>query len=669
MHHRSLSRSAWHALIAALLAVALLVATAATAPARADAADPVAITEGEGLLWGMKLSWRDYTGIGTWSGGVEYLGGADGYRWPFRSGSYDPDTHRAELQFGGTVRWTGHEGALDMTMSDPRLIIDGDDARLTVNVISRSESTGELIPYGEIPLVTIALRADALRVADGRTSWSALATALTADGARAFSRNYPTGNPMDSVSTTYTGPGGLPRSTEEPLVGSGALMLRETARVTPAPERKTYGIHYDYGHNLLHTVVGGTEGIVALDPDTLAPVGSAFGADPSGIFGSYPASVGDANNGTVFDSGAGNTYAFAWDADAETYTQTTLPGGFTANALSFSGTTLYAAAGDQLVSWKRSDGTWTQTRYTRRGVTMKVDSRAVIAVDAFGDVVVTSANQRPVRLTLDGATATASYLPGDFSNPDAVQEMFNQPTAVKPIPNGGGFYLTNYQGQVFTVQRDEDGVIRQVGERIELGLGTVLESAIDNERGTFMAIDTATNRIGFVERSKAVGALSVGSPIGVYVLYPVAVAAGTNGTVYVSSERSLIKYERVAYAPAITTAAQDVTIPLAAGVESGTATFAAAATGRGWGGTQAPATVRWQSRPGGAPAASPTSPARPPGRSRSRSPPTTTAARCGRSSATSPARSRRPRRSRSTPPRRSPCSRPTSPSPAARPPS
>lgn len=598
MPHRTISRSAWHALIAALLAVAMLVATAATAPARADAADPVAITEGEGLLWGMKLSWRNYTGIGTWSGGVEYLGGVDGYRWPFRSGSYDPDTHRAELQFGGTVHWTGHEGALDVTMSDPRLIVDGDEARLNVKIVSRSESTGELIPYGEIPFVTLALSADALSVAGGRTSWSGLATALTRAGREAFSGNYPVGNPMDPISTTYTGPGGLPRSTEEPLVAAGSLALRETARVTPDPERKTYGIHYDYAYNLLHTVVGGTEGIVALNPDTLAPVGTAFGANPSGIFESYPASAGDPNTGTVFDSGGGNTYAFAWDGDLQTYTQTTLPGAFAANTLTFSGSTLYAAKGDELVTWRRVSGVWTQTRYTRRGVSMNADARAAIAVDGWGDIVVTAASQRPVRLTLDGTTATASYLPGDYSNPDASQEMFNKPTSVKAIAGQSGFYLTNYRGQVFTARRDEDGVIRQVGERLDLGLGTVLESAADIENGTFIAVDTATNRLGFVERSQAAGVLSVGSPVGVYVLNPVAVAAGTGGKVYVSSERSLIKYERVAYAAQITDAPDDVVVPLAAGVESGSATFTAAATGRGWAGSTATPTIRWQTRAG-----------------------------------------------------------------------
>ncbi|HST38475.1 MAG TPA: HtaA domain-containing protein, partial [Conexibacter sp.] len=241
---------------------------------------------------------------------------------------------------------------------------------------------------------------------------------------------------------------------------------------------------------------------------------------------------------------------------------------------------------------------WTQTRYTRRGVSMNADARAAIAVDGYGDIVVTAASQRPVRLTLDGTTATGSYLPGDYSNPDASQEMFNQPTSVKAIAGQSGFYLTNYRGQVFTARRDDDGVIRQVGERLELGLGTVLESAADIENGTFIAVDTATNRLGFVERSRAAGVLSVGSPVGVYVLNPVAVAAGTGGTVYVSSERSLIKYERVAYAPAITTAAQDVVVPLAAGVESGTASFTAAATGRGWGGTTATPTVRWQTRAG-----------------------------------------------------------------------
>ena len=600
MSNRPLSRPAWRVLIAALLACAALVATATAAPARADADDPVTITEGDGLLWGMKLSWRNYTGIGTWSGGVEYVGGDDGYRWPFKTGTYDPDTRRAELQFGGSVRWTGHEGALDVTMTDPRLIVDGDDARLTAKTVSRSEATGELIDYGDIPIVTVALKASALTVAGGKTSWKALATSLTAAGRAAFSGNYPTGTTMDPISTTYTGPGGLPAATEEPLVGSGALALREAARVTPDPERRVYGLGYEYGHNLLHAVVGGTAGIVALNPDTLAPVGTPLGVNPSSMFESYPAPAFDQDEGLVFDANGATTYAFAWDADTSSYRQTALPGTFRANTLTYNRGVLYAGNGDTFASWKRDGtGAWIQTLYTRKGVAMNADARSVIAVDAYGDIVVTAASTRPVRLILDGTTATASYLPGDYSDPGAVQAQFNQPTNVKAIPSTGGFYLGNYRGQVFTVRRDADQVLQQVGTRLELGLGTVLASTTDNENRTLVAIDTATNTLGFVESSKSVGRLAVGSAIGSGVLNPIGVATGTGGKLYVSSAGTLIRYDRVAYAPEVTTAPQDAVVPLAAGVESGTATFTAAATGRAVGGVTPPRTVRWQTRAGG----------------------------------------------------------------------
>src|SRR5437868_1363017 len=111
-------RPARSALAACCFALALALAVAAAPPTRAAAAEPVKITAGDGLMWGLKQSWRTYAGTGTWSGGVEHVGGVDGYRWPFRSGTYDPDAHRAELRFGGSVRWVAHEGALALAISD-----------------------------------------------------------------------------------------------------------------------------------------------------------------------------------------------------------------------------------------------------------------------------------------------------------------------------------------------------------------------------------------------------------------------------------------------------------------------------------------------------------------------------------------------------------------------
>lgn len=600
----SAGRPAWHALTALLLALALAVAGPAAAPSRAAAADPVQITEGEGLLWGLKQSWRNYAGIGTWSGGVEHLGGTDGYRWPFRSGSYDPDTHRAELRFGGSVHWVAHEGALDVAISDPRLFIDGDEARIVARTVSKRESNGEMVDYGEITIVSVALRADKLAVAGGRTTWSGLATTLTAEGRAAFSNNYPVGTAMDPVTTTYTGPGGLPRATGENFTPDGAIAWREVARVAPATTRNAYAFHLDPVNQVVHAPVGGGDGLIALNPDTLAPVGTPLGANPSSMFDGYPATTFDRFTSTVFDSAGSNTYGFRWSGATQSYTQETMPGtAFRANALHYdlTGRRLFAARGDELVSWKHDGAAWVQTVYTRAGVEMNAESRSTLSVDARGNVLVTSAGARPIRVVIVGTTATASYLPGDYSDPEASQEQFNQPSAANPIPGAaGGFYLSNYAGQVFQARQDEDGALRQVAPRLDRRWGTVLASAIDSSGSyaTFMVADFSLSTIGFVEAGRGAGELRLDRAIGASVMSPIAIAPGAAGSIYVNASGEQRKYARDGYAPHVTTAPQGAVVPLATGVERGSATFSAAATARGVGATDATPAIRWQTRAG-----------------------------------------------------------------------
>ncbi|MBB4660681.1 HtaA domain-containing protein [Conexibacter arvalis] len=600
-YRRSLARrSTWHAPIALLLALAVALAWAAAAPSRSAAAEPVQITEGDGLLWGLKLSWRNYAGIGTWSDGVEHLGGVDGYRWPFRSGTYDPDTHRAELRFGGSVRWTAHDGALDLTLSDPRLFVDGDDGRIVAKTVSKSESTGELVDYGEIAIVNVAVDGDALTVADGKTTWSGLTTTLTGDGSRAFSRNYPTGTRMDPVSTTYTGPGGLPRATGDDFAVEDAIAWSAAARVTADPARNAYAFHYDPGDELVHTPVGGSAGLVALDPDTLEPVGTPLGANPSSMFENHPASTSAPWTGTVFDADGSTIYAFTWDSSTQSYSQERLPGDLWADAIHFdtARSRLIAVRSGELVSWRKVGGTWTQTTYTVTGAPLNTDARSMVAADAFGELVVTSASNRPVLVRLSGSTATVSVLPGDYSDPGAQQELFNQPSAVTAAP-GGGFDLSNFRGQVFQVRRDRWGNLQPPGPPLEHGFGQTLTAAADTTSlGTSIVADFSLSTLGFVEDGRIAGTLRLDEQLGAGVISPIGIAAGPDGSLYVNASGTQTKYERAGYAPRVTTQPQDAVVSLAAGVEAGQATFTAAGGARAWRGADATPAIRWQTRAG-----------------------------------------------------------------------
>ncbi|KAA1379996.1 HtaA domain-containing protein [Aeromicrobium fastidiosum] len=143
----------------------------------AQAVDKVAVTDGT-LTWGVKQSWRSYIGEAgiTVSGGVTRT--TDGaFTWPITTGTYDDATKALDLRLAGSVRFTAHEGALDMTISSPRLVISGDEPQLFATVVSKDESSGQLVDFGETvqskaARLTVAAPSDAARViTTGTLDW------------------------------------------------------------------------------------------------------------------------------------------------------------------------------------------------------------------------------------------------------------------------------------------------------------------------------------------------------------------------------------------------------------------------------------------------------------------------------------------------------------------
>lgn len=601
MSIQSLPRAARHALIAVLLALAALTASALTAPARAAAADPVAITHGEGLRWGLKLSWRNYAGAGTAADGAQIVGGADGYRWPFRSGSYDPDTHHAELQYGGSVRWTAHEGVLDVTISNPRLVIDGDDAQLRGRAVSKRESTGQLVDYGEIALVTVALRPEALTVADGRTTWSGLGTNLTASAFEVFGGNYPVGTVMDPITATYTGPGGLPAPTADDFTPPGTVGFSEVRRTTPSTPttQHVYDLFWDPARELVHATTDAVWGTVgARFPDTLGTIGDAGREDTTGQ--SFPKATFDADSATIFDADMQTIHTYTWNADLWAYDHASFDAGMFLFALAWDpvGRRLLALSGGELASFTADgDGSWSKVAYSLTGDALPAGPRAQIAIDETGTIVIADAGTAPAEIRLAGTVATVTRVADDVHDPDALQAEFSQPSEIRAIP-GGGFYLAGYRGLVQRIARAGDGSLRQVGETLRLGVATVLASAIDATDGSFYVVTPAIRTITVVRDLQKVGELTTAGEPGVGWSGPIGIAAGPDHALYVNegggqpNGNTLAMYARGS-SPTIDDAPQDAVVPLAAGVANGTATFTATASADG-----GDPTVQWQTRAG-----------------------------------------------------------------------
>lgn len=183
-------RAIW---IVVALAAAAVMATAATA-----AAAPTPVEGGE-LDWGVKEEFREYI-ESTPAGQIEVAGGAaeaeDGtYRFPVVSGSYDEGSEKNEVQYAGSVEFTKYGGVLDITIANPKVVLEGDAGAIFAEVTSGSSD------YGEIGLVELDATG-VVPVAAGETlAWASIKSALSAEAEPAF-QSYPAGTPFDDVNFT-----------------------------------------------------------------------------------------------------------------------------------------------------------------------------------------------------------------------------------------------------------------------------------------------------------------------------------------------------------------------------------------------------------------------------------------------------------------------------------
>jgi len=193
---------------ATALAAALLAAPLAVS-APASAAEPLssecAVTGGT-LTWGIKESFRAYISSSIANGEWKASDGAS-YQTPEFTfgaghGSYDSANGTGSVSFDGAVRFTGHEGVLNLTFANPTVEFDGSGgARLLLDATSNDQQGKLAIDEKQVPVGKIDAAPDAS--GDG-TELSALElqnaeVTLTAEGAKAFAGFYPTGDALDPI--------------------------------------------------------------------------------------------------------------------------------------------------------------------------------------------------------------------------------------------------------------------------------------------------------------------------------------------------------------------------------------------------------------------------------------------------------------------------------------
>ncbi|MDA0180029.1 HtaA domain-containing protein [Solirubrobacter phytolaccae] len=312
----SLTRRARRLLVGLVAAFGLLWTSTAHA-------DPVPITAGAGLDWGVKESWRNYITAGGTTLSAGATRNADGtFHFPVTGGSYDAATRATIVRFGGSVEFLGHcEGAqpyerpcaLDMTVTNPWVEINEDRAIVHAQMRSRPREGGEITDYPDVPIAALGVEDATPVIAGGKTTWSNLASTMTLAGSDVFT--YAVGTVIDPVTFGYDGPGGKPLG--EVFAEAGiATYAREPIADGDRPRWTVSG---KTGGPLVGIHLGIiSSGLSLIDPVTFAVVpGSRY----TGAYGAFGSVASDPTTGTVFSTqSSGGIRTFTWDGSAWTAT-------------------------------------------------------------------------------------------------------------------------------------------------------------------------------------------------------------------------------------------------------------------------------------------------------------------------------------------------------------
>lgn len=198
------------------------VTAAAVVPAVEQVAAPTCVARavsGASIDWGVKESFRSYVTGSVANGSIE--GG-----WGSGSGAFSTETDRGRVSFGGSVHYTGHSGALDMTLSNPRIQINSaSSASLILNVQSKGFNGSPDTNASGIVFATLSL--PQAQESANRVTFSGASATLTSAGAQAFAGFYEAGTALDAV--TFS----LPLGAEMPCDSATDSALASTGSAAP----------------------------------------------------------------------------------------------------------------------------------------------------------------------------------------------------------------------------------------------------------------------------------------------------------------------------------------------------------------------------------------------------------------------------------------------------
>lgn len=186
-----------------LLAPAIALASPMRAPLPAESrVAPCQVTGGT-LTWGVKESFRSYISGSIANGSWDAKDGASyttpNFQWSNATGDVDLGTGTGSVSFAGTVHFTGHDGVLDLTLTNPTIEFEGDGKASLLLDARSTDASGKLTIDAKQEWVG-DLTAPFPPAVEGETlKFDKMKSVLTNSGAKAFAGFYEPGAELDPV--------------------------------------------------------------------------------------------------------------------------------------------------------------------------------------------------------------------------------------------------------------------------------------------------------------------------------------------------------------------------------------------------------------------------------------------------------------------------------------
>lgn len=149
--------------------------------------------------WGVKKSFQSYiTGSiakGKWTlSNVQHSNGE--FHFTGNSGAVDTAKKSGTIAFGGGMKFTGHNGVLNLQITNMEIQFNGNSGALIAEVVS-SDTSGKVTNFGRVALGN--LQFSSLNISDNSASGTA-SVSLTDAGSKAFAEFYEPGTQLDPIS-------------------------------------------------------------------------------------------------------------------------------------------------------------------------------------------------------------------------------------------------------------------------------------------------------------------------------------------------------------------------------------------------------------------------------------------------------------------------------------